>query len=155
MHRREFLVTGTAGIAACIGPAAVAWPHGNDIPYDAAIRLLARTRRAAGLAMPEFRPDLAKTARRQALHMASLGVVSHYGPDEKDPAARARQAGFSGRLLGETLAETYDGPGETMASWLSHASTRDVLMSPDARSFGVAAIKGTDGRIWWSFVTGT
>lgn len=156
MHRREVLSIGMAGLAAGMGPAIWAWPMvGGDISNDAAIRLLSNTRRAAGLAMPDLDLELSETAQQQAMHMATLGVVSHFGPDGEDPPARARKVGFRGHVLGETLAETFDGPEETMAFWLSDSSTREVLMDPSAQSFGIAAIMGRDRRTWWDLVMGT
>jgi uncharacterized protein YkwD len=92
-------------------------------------------------------------AQRHTAHMAELGAVSHFGPKGEEPPLRARLAGFSGHVLGETLAETEEGPLETMAFWLAHRPTRTVLMDPEARYVGVAAIMGHEPRIWWNLVT--
>jgi uncharacterized protein YkwD len=155
MDRRTVLSIGVASLAVGISPAAWArQTHGSDISCDAAIRLLSAARREAGLASLALEPALTETARRQALHMAGMGQTSHLGPNGEDPPLRARQAGFDGRVLGESLAETYQDGTETMAFWLQHPSTRDVLMDPEARKFGLAALAGPDARIWWDVVTG-
>jgi uncharacterized protein YkwD len=155
MRRRTVLSIGVASLAVGISPAAWAQQaQGGDISYDAAIRLLSTGRREAGLAPLALEPALTETARRQALHMAGMGRTSHLGPNGEDPPLRARQAGYGGRVLGESLAETYHGAAETMAFWLQHPSTRDVLMDPGGRDFGLAVVKGRDARLWWDVVTG-
>jgi uncharacterized protein YkwD len=155
MRRRTILSIGLAGLAVGIGPAAWArQTHGGDASCDAAIRLLSAARREAGLAPLALEPALTETARRQALHMAGMEQTSHLGPNGEDPPLRAWQAGYGGHVLGENLAETYHGAAETMAFWLQHPSTRDVLMDPEARSFGLSVVEGRDTRLWWDLVTG-
>jgi uncharacterized protein YkwD len=93
-------------------------------------------------------------ARHQALHMAASGNTAHLDAEGRDPVARARQAGYEGRVLGEALAETWDGPLETVALWLSHDPTREVLLDPAARDLGLVMYRGDDGRMWWVLVVG-
>jgi uncharacterized protein YkwD len=128
-------------------------PEG-PIPLAAAIRQFSEARRAAGLTVPVRDERLSASAWRQVLHMAEKGAVSHFDTNGQDPNARARQAGFMGRVFGETLAETREGPEANMAFWLSHDPTREVLMEPGVRRFGLAAIAGPDGRAWWLLATG-
>lgn len=86
--------------------------------------------------------------------MSERAAVSHFDRHGEGPAVRAWQGGFRGRVLGETLAETWETSEETMAFWLSHAPTRDVLMAPEARAYGVGAVASADGRVWWNLITG-
>jgi uncharacterized protein YkwD len=155
MYRREFIgcaaALGATGMAS--GALALPWAQGA-LPLGAAIRLFSEARRAAGLDVPALDAGLAASALRQAAHMAERGAVSHFDAAGLDPNRRARQAGFAGRVLGEALAETRDGPVETMAFWLSHEPTRAVLMDAGARRFGLAGMAGTDGRDWWLMATG-
>lgn len=155
MHRRTVLLTGLTALVAGVVPGVWTWRwHGGDVAHDAAIRMLSDARRTAQLQPLVPAPALLETARRQALHMARVQLTSHLSPDRQTPDGRARQAGFEGRVLGESLAETYEGPEETMAAWLSQPSTRDVLMDPKAVVFGLASEQGHDARNWMSLVTG-
>jgi uncharacterized protein YkwD len=124
----------------------------EPISLRGAIRRFQEARRAAGLTLPVIDPALSRSAQRQVAFMAAEGAASHFGAAGEDPNVRARQAGFAGRLLGEALAETYEGPEETIDTWLSQESTRDVLLDRTARRFGLAAVTGPDGRAWWLMV---
>jgi uncharacterized protein YkwD len=155
MYRREFIGCAAALGATGLASGALALPRTQGaLPLAAAIRRFSEARRAAGLHVPTLDAGLAASALRQAAHMAERGAVSHVDAAGLDPNRRARQAGFLGRVLGETLAETRDGPVETMTFWLSHAPTRAVLMDPEARHFGLAGMAGPDGRDWWLMATG-
>jgi uncharacterized protein YkwD len=149
MHRRTILGTGMAAVA--VAATGAAW---GETAHDAAVRALAAARREAGLGPLAPAPALARAARRHARQMAAAGQVSHLGRAGEDPATRARQAGHEGAVLGETLAETRDDATSTVASWLAHPATRDVLLDPAARVYGLAVAEGPDGRIWWDLVTG-
>lgn len=156
MDRRQFVGCGSALAATGLASGAMARPgRAGEIPLGGAIGVYVEARRTAGLDVPERDGALDAAARRQVLHMAGSGAVSHLNAAGQDPDHRARQAGFAGRVLGETLAETRDGPEETMAVWLSHAPTRDVLMDPAVQRFGLAAVAGPDGRAWWLLATAT
>jgi uncharacterized protein YkwD len=151
MRRRTVLASGAAGLAALILPT-IGWRDGGEA--GTALRHVAEARRTA-MAPPLMpRPDLVRMARRQVLHMEAAGTTTHLGADGSDPVARARDAGYAGRILGEALAETHDGPAETVALWLAHAPTRDVLLDPGARDLGLVMHHGTDGRMWWNLVVG-
>ena len=155
MNRRDVLGAGVTCVAAGFGAAAWGWPtYDDDLSYAVATRMLVNTRRAAGQSILMPCPALTEAARRQVQHMAEQGALSHKGAIGDFPNIRARSAGFSGHVLGETLAETHHSAENTMAVWLSEPETRDVLMEAEARMFGLAAARGPDGRIWWSLLTG-
>jgi uncharacterized protein YkwD len=119
---------------------------------DEALRHLAQARAAAGLTPLTRRPALMEMARWQTRHMADQGAASHLDARGRDPQARAALAGYPGQVLGEALAETFDGPAETVALWLEHAQTRAVLLDPAARDLGLGMRRGNDGRMWWDLV---
>jgi uncharacterized protein YkwD len=155
MDRRQFVGYGSVlAAASLVSVAPLRAVATVEIPLAGAIRRFADARRAAGLAVPRPDPALTASARRQVLRMAEQGAASHFGDAGEAPDARATAAGFRGRVLGEALAETREGPEETMEFWLSHEVTRDVLMDRGADRFGLAAVTGPDGRAWWLLATG-
>jgi uncharacterized protein YkwD len=121
---------------------------------EMALHQLAVARDEAGLPALTRRASLQSMARHQALHMAASGNTAHLDAEGRDPVARARQAGYGGRVLGEALAETWDGPLETVALWLAHGLTREVLLDPAARDLGLVMYRGDDGRMWWDLAVG-
>jgi uncharacterized protein YkwD len=154
MDRRKFIGYGAALACTGLTSGALAWPGPEGpIPLAGALRRFSAARRAAGLTVPVRDGGLSASAWRQVLHMADQGAVSHFDAAGRDPNARARQEGFTGRVLGEALAETREGPEATMAFWLSHDPTREVLMEPGIRRFGLAAAASPDGRAWWLLAT--
>lgn len=155
MYRRTLIGLSLTALAVAAGPSAWIWRRNDgDISYDSAIRMLATARRETGLTALIPQPALTEAARRQTMHMARVERAYHLGPDAEPPTLRANLAGYDGRVLGEALAETFDGSADTMAFWLSHAPTRDVLMDAEATVFGLAVVQGRDGRNWWSMMTG-
>ncbi len=78
----------------------------------------------------------------------------HFGSDGSSPIDRAGRAGYSGRLLGEDISETYESELETVAAWMLQPDTRDVITDPNARDLGFAFFQEPNGKIWWTLVTG-
>jgi uncharacterized protein YkwD len=111
-------------------------------------------RRAEGLAALARHPALDAMARRQAVHMAESGNATHLDVEGHDPAARGAAAGYAGSVLGETLAETWDGARETADLWFAHDGTRAVLLHPTARHVGLFGLRERDGLVWWDLVVG-
>ena len=65
-----------------------------------------------------------------------------------------QRVGYSGRLIGENISETYETELETLAAWMEDAPTRDVILDPTARDLGFAWYQEDNGKIWWTLVTG-
>lgn len=126
----------------------------EDVMLREAVHRIDAARRKAELPSLVGEPALADTARRHSMHMQLTRLATHDGAKGEDPSVRARQAGYAGRLLGEALAETHDGPAETVSVWLAHASTRAVVLDPEGLEFGIGAFRGHDGRVWWDLVVG-
>jgi len=151
MQRRTVLASGLAGLAA--GAGLPVWARGLD-GADVAMRHLAAARARAGVSALALRPVLVGLVRRQVRHMADLGGTTHLDAHGRNPQMRAGLAGYAGHILGEALAETFNGPAETVALWLAHAQTRAVLLDPEGRDLGLALHPGEDGRVWWDLVIG-
>jgi uncharacterized protein YkwD len=151
MRRRTVLGLGMAGLSA--GVAWPAWACGLD-EIDTALHQLAAARAQERLPGLTPQPALTAMSRHQVQHMAASSATTHLDAQNRDPVARAQQAGYGGRVLGEALAETWDGPAETVTLWLGHDPTRDVLLDPAARDLGLSLHRGDDGRMWWDLVVG-
>ena len=67
---------------------------------------------------------------------------------------RAQRVGYTGKLLGELISETYQTELETLADWSAQSDTRAVLLDPRATDFGFAWFQEQNGKIWWTLVTG-
>jgi uncharacterized protein YkwD len=78
----------------------------------------------------------------------------HFGSDGSSPLVRAQRSGFTGRLLGENISETYETELETLSSWMAQPDTRVVIMDPLATRLGFAWFQEPGGKIWWTMVTG-
>jgi uncharacterized protein YkwD len=66
-----------------------------------------------------------------------------------------QRSGYTGRLLGELISETYETELETLSAWMGQPDTRVVIMDPLARTLGFAWYQEPAGKIWWTMVTGT
>lgn len=151
MQRRTVLGIGMAGLAVGILPIGESLAN-RDV--DTALRVLVSARADAGLPQLTLQPDLSAAAQVHAWYMAGSGRASHIDAIGRDPVARARRTGYRGIILGEALAETFDGPVETVAFWLEHRPTREVLLDPAAWDLGLAMARDPDGRMWWDLILG-
>jgi uncharacterized protein YkwD len=151
MQRRTILATGIAVAASTVLPRvgiAAEEPVGPIVD-----RLRARRHE---LRLPVLRRSVALTrmARLQALQMHRLGFTTHVSPDGHGPRERALQAGYRGHILGEALAETWEGAVETVDLWLTLSQTRSVLLDPVAQDVGVVGLRDGTGLTRWSLVLG-
>ena len=170
MNRRSvFLLAGAAALAAC-APLASAPPLGADgraAPQvyritpanqnEIAFRLLdsVNTLRAARSLGP-LSYDAALNAAA-ATHARDISVQNrpwHFGSDGSSPLVRVQRAGYGGRLVGELISETFETELETLAAWMGQPDTRAVLMDASARNLGFSWWQESNGKIWWTLVTG-
>jgi uncharacterized protein YkwD len=92
-----------------------------------------------------------------ATHSRDMSVQNrpwHFGSDGSSPLVRVQRSGFTGRLVGELISETYETELETLSTWMAQADTRDVIMDPTARLMGFAWYQEPGGKIWWTMVLG-
>lgn len=170
MNRRAFVLLGPALVlAACSSPASQS-PLGSDgrplprvyriNPGDEQVisfRLLdsVNTLRAA-----KRLPALAFDARLNAAaatHARDMSVQNrpwHFGSDGSSPLVRVQRSGYTGRLVGELISETYETELQTLSTWMAQPDTREVIMEPSARALGFAWFQEPNGKIWWTLVTG-
>jgi Uncharacterized protein with SCP/PR1 domains len=78
----------------------------------------------------------------------------HFGSDGSSPIDRVQRVGYTGRLVGEAISETYETEIETLGAWMQDPSVRSVLMDPTARDLGFDWFQESNGKIWWTLVLG-
>lgn len=110
----------------------------------------------AAKSLPPVAFDAALNAAAET-HSRDMSVQNrpwHFGSDGSSPLVRAQRSGFSGRLLGENISETYETELETLSSWMEQPDTRVVIMDPLATRLGFAWFQEAGGKIWWTMMTG-
>ncbi len=154
-----------SGVAACtstkgrIGPDGLPLPQiyrisaedEDQIPYRMldGVNTLRQARGAAPLTLD---PQLNAAAATHSRDMAVQNRPWHFGSDGSSPVDRLRRVGYMGRLVGETISETYETELETLAAWMEEPATRDVVLDPTATRMGLAWYQEPNGKIWWTMV---
>ena len=78
----------------------------------------------------------------------------HFGSDGSSPLDRVRRVGYTGRLLGENISETYESELETLSAWMAQPDTREVILDRRGRDLGFAWFQEPNGKIWWTLIVG-
>jgi uncharacterized protein YkwD len=170
MNRRSVLILGSlAAVSACTTTPTESriGPDGRLLPQVYAItpanqnqiyfRFLdsMNTLRAASGAPPlTFDSKLTAAASTHSRDMSVQNRPWHFGSDGSSPLVRVQRAGFTGRLLGELISETYETELETLSAWMAAPDTRAVVLDPNARLLGFSWYQEDSGKIWWTAVTG-
>lgn len=172
MNRRSALTFGFAAVtlAACgvqmpsFGGARTAAPRSSGIYKitDAQARAIpfrvfdaVNAIRAAN-ALPQLQFSAALNAA-SLTHSRDMSVQNrpwHFGSDGSSPLLRAQRVGYQGRFLGELISETFETELQTVNAWMKDPSTRNVLLDPTATFMGFAWFQETNGKIWWTLMTG-
>ena len=93
-----------------------------------------------------------------ATHSRDMSVQNrpwHFGSDGSSALDRGVRVGYTGRILGETISETYETELETLAAWMQLADTREVILDRAASKIGFAWHQEANGKIWYTLVLGT
>lgn len=112
-------------------------------------------RGAKGLQPVQLNAELNAAAATHSRDMAVQNRPWHFGSDGSSPPERAQRVGYTGKLLGELISETYDDELATLSDWMAEAETRIIIMDPQANEMGFALFQEPSGKIWWTMVTGT
>ncbi|MCY3878120.1 MAG: CAP domain-containing protein [Rhodobacteraceae bacterium] len=112
-------------------------------------------RAAKGLNEVQLSNALNAAARTHARDMSVQNRPWHFGSDGSSPLDRAIKAGYSGRFLGENIAESFEDDLATLTAWLDDPETSRVILSPDAAQLGIGWHQERRGKLWWTLVTGT
>lgn len=102
----------------------------------------------------ELNADLTAAAATHSRDMSVQNRPWHFGSDGSSPIDRVKRTGYTGNFLGEDISETYETELTTLAAWLGEKDTRDVILDPRATSLGFAWYQESNGKIWWTLVTG-
>lgn len=169
MNRRMMMMLGgMAALAACAptlepqtGTDGKPLPQIYRINADAEAKIPFRLldsvnslRGAKGFTPLAYNASLNAAAATHSRDMSVQNRPWHFGSDGSSPLARVQRAGYSGRLVGELISETYQTELETLSAWMAQPDTRDVIMDPAAREIGFAWYQEPNGKIWWTLVTG-
>jgi uncharacterized protein YkwD len=111
-------------------------------------------RAAKALPPVAFDANLNAAAATHSRDMSVQNRPWHFGSDGSSPLVRVQRSGFTGRLLGENISETYETELETLSSWMEREDTRVVIMDPLATRLGFAWFQEPGGKIWWTMLTG-
>lgn len=111
-------------------------------------------RQAKGLAPVQLNPQLTAAAATHARDMAVQNRPWHFGSDGSSPIQRAQRVGYAGTVLGELISETYETELETLAAWMEGPDTRNIVLQPEARDLGFSWFQESNGKIWWTMVSG-
>ncbi|WP_379143468.1 CAP domain-containing protein [Paracoccus pacificus] len=155
-------------LAACGGPRTPALgPDGQPLPVAYKIsgreasaipgRVLQQVnglRANVGLAPLTPNPQLDAAALAQSRDMSAQNRAWHFGSDGSSPLDRIQRSGYTGRLIGENISETYENDIATLNAWMQERDTRDVIMDPSARNLGIAWYQEQGGKIWWTLLVG-
>ncbi|MEO0752988.1 MAG: CAP domain-containing protein, partial [Pseudomonadota bacterium] len=163
------LVIAMLGLSACgapstpqLGPDGKPLPKVYNIRQGQTAKLQFRMldsvntlRQASGAAPLSLNSQLNAAAATHAQDMSLQNRPWHFGSDGSSPIDRVRRVGYTGSLVGENISETYETELETLAAWMEDENTRRVILSPDATDLGFAWFQESNGKIWWTMVTGS
>lgn len=158
-------------LAACAAPVTIAppslGPDGRPLPrvfrinpaQEDAIKFrmldsVNALRRAAGASDVVLDARLTAAAATHSRDMAVQNRPWHFGSDGSSPLDRVARTGYSGRLVGENISETYENDTETLAAWMEQPPTRTVILDTRARNMGFDWYQEQSGKIWWTLVMG-
>ena len=161
-------IVACAFLAACATPAPQVGPDGLPLPQvyritsrmenEIQFRMLDSVnalREASGASNLQLNSQLNAAAATHSRDMALQNRPWHFGSDGSSPIDRVQRVGYTGRLLGENISETYETELETLAAWMAEPTTREVMLDPRARNLGFAWHQEPSGKIWWTLITGT
>lgn len=109
-------------------------------------------RNASGAGPVQLDSSLNAAAATHSRDMSVQNRPWHFGSDGSSPIDRVRRAGYSGRLLGENISETYETELETLAAWMDEKGTREVILDSRAVNMGFSWYQEPSGRLWWTLL---
>lgn len=112
-------------------------------------------RSARGAPQMAFNAQLNAAAATHSRDMSVQNRPWHFGSDGSSPLVRVQRVGYSGRLAGELISETFETELETLSAWMGQPDTREVILDPAATEVGFAWFQEPSGKIWWTMVTGS
>jgi len=170
MDRRQVLVLGAAAaLTACAKPAPMpVGSDGNPLPqvYQIkpgdesvisyrmidAVNVLRQTK---GVPQVRFNAALIAACATHSRDMAVQNRPWHFGSDGSSPLVRVQRVGYTGKLLGELISETYQTELVTLSDWMNQSDTRNMVLDSRATEFGFSWFQEPSGKLWWTMLLGT
>jgi len=162
MDRRKFLaIMGAAAVSGCGAPEVVELPPtgrrivpASELADRSAVRfrhldLVNAVRGDRGLAPVAFSQALNSAAITHARDMALQQRAWHFGSDRSNPQTRASRAGYRGLIVGENIAEAFEGDLDTFQNWLDTPEAFALIVNRQAREIGFGWFRETNGKLWW------
>ena len=112
-------------------------------------------RAASGAGSLVLNSKLTSAASAHSRDMAKQGRPWHFGSDGSSPIDRVVKTGYPGQFLGENISETFESELVTLAAWMDQRDTRSVILDPKATNMGFSWHQESNGRIWWTLITGS
>jgi len=97
---------------------------------------------------------LSRAAAMQSQAQAESGWIGHYGPGGSTPKDRAARAGYNAKIASENVASGQKSFGDAMHFWEESPGHRTNLLRPNVTAIGVAMVKSSSGRAYWTLVLG-
>ena len=157
----------TLALAACSTPEPRFGPDGQPLPAiyrikgsdEAKIKFrmldAVNALRQAGAKGPvRLNSELTAAALTHSRDMSTQNRPWHFGSDGSSPLDRVTRVGYTGRLIGENISETFETELETLSAWMETPETREVLLDGRARDMGFAWHQESSGKIWWTLIMG-
>ena len=170
MDRRSALFLGSAAMLAACGSRAPPAPLGVDgkpLPQvyriapgsesEISFRMLDginALRKARGQTQLAFNAALNAACASHSRDMSVQNRPWHFGSDGSSPLVRVQRVGYTGKLLGELISETYQTELETLSAWMGQSDTRDMILDARATEMGFAWFQEPSGKIWWTLLMG-
>lgn len=168
IRRAVFVIMSLVALAACTPPPPATGADGQPLPQVYRIKnsdtakiqfrvldSINALRSAAGQAPLQLNSQLTAAAATHSRDMSVQNRPWHFGSDGSSPLDRVARAGYTGKLIGENISETYEDETTTLSAWMDLPQTRDVILDPDARNLGFSWFQEDTGKIWWTLITGT
>lgn len=111
-------------------------------------------RQSVGAPPLQYDARLNAAAATHARDMSIQNRPWHFGSDGSSPIDRVMRVGYTGRLVGEAISETYETEMQTLGAWMQQPNVRAVLMDPTAQDVGFDWYQENSGKIWWTLVLG-
>ncbi|OZA14714.1 MAG: hypothetical protein B7Y02_04290 [Rhodobacterales bacterium 17-64-5] len=167
-RRTALLLAAAAALSACTKPDPVpVGADGKPLPQvyhikpgdESAIsyRMLDAVnalRQSKGAPQLSFNAALIAACATHSRDMAVQNRPWHFGSDGSSPLVRVQRVGYTGKLLGELISETYQTELVTLSDWMNQSDTRDMVLDPRATEMGFSWFQEPSGKLWWTMLTG-
>ena len=115
------------------------------------LQLTNEARKKDGLPEVKVNTKLMKAARDHSANMAKQEKMAHE-LDDKKPADRLKEVGYSFGHLGENVAFGQQTPSEALDTWMKSDDHRANILGKDYVDIGLGAAKSSSGTTYWTVV---